>query len=144
MKKIATLVLTLCVLFNLYAQNNFDTADLSTLKNNNSLSNLSLQSTNLDSGAGGADMMPVKKGISIMPAAGTKSFKVLYTSQVSDNAAIAIFNEDGKMLITQKAPLLVGKNNIVINNFSSLPEGAYSVSLVSKGTTYTSSFIVWK
>lgn len=136
MKKIATLVLTFSVLFNLYAQNSFDTANVT--------KKLSALRSDSITEASKNEMVPVKQVISIMPAAGTQSIKVLYTSQISDNAAISIFNEDGKKLISQKASLSIGKNNIVINNFSSLTEGAYLVSLVSNGITYTSSFIVWK
>lgn len=142
MKKVITLLFAYSVLFTVYAQSHADAVLQGNLSGSQNLS--ASDSTNSASYIAADNMTPVKKGFAIMPAAASNNIKLIYTSLKIESAVITVFNSDGKKVLTQNAQLTVGKNNIIVNNFSSLSEGNYAVALTSNGNTFTSSFIVWK
>ncbi|MGF2411612.1 T9SS type A sorting domain-containing protein [Ferruginibacter sp.] len=57
---------------------------------------------------------------------------------------IAIFDATGKAIQRQKASLLAGNNNIIINNITALPEGYYTVRLIANDEVYSTKLLIWK
>ncbi len=144
MKKITSFFLALAAFCTVYAQNEFDTAIQNSGATSSTTRNLFTSAVTAGSSFSEPEMNPIKKGISMMPSAGSNNIKVHYNTTEAGEAVIVVLDENGKQLLTQNAVLTVGKNSIVINNFSTLNEGTYSIKLIGKDTTYTSSFIVWK
>ena len=130
--------------YTVCAQQEFDSAIKNPQAKASLTSSLFTPTTVSTTGTEDINVMPAIKGISIMPNAGSKDIKVLYNSSESGSAVIIVSDENGKKLLTQTANITVGKNNIVINNFYTLKEGSYSIKLIGKDNTYSSSFIVWK
>ena len=144
MKKIATFFLAIGAFYTVNAQSEFDTAIQNQQVKNITTNNLFTTILTTASNTNEATIMPGKKGISLMPSAGSKNIKVLYNSTEAGSAIIEVLDNNGKKLLSQNTTLSIGKNNIVINNFFELNEGNYIIQLISKDTTYTSAFIVWK
>ena len=144
MKKIATFFLAIGAFYTVNAQDEFDTAIQNQQVKNITTNNLFTTILTTASNTNEATIMPGKKGISLMPSAGSKNIKVLYNSTEAGSAIIEVLDKNGKKLLSQNTTLSIGKNNIVINNFFELNEGNYIIQLISKDTTYTSAFIVWK
>jgi len=62
----------------------------------------------------------------------------------STAAVITVSNAEGTVMSTQSSDLACGNNNICLCDALDLPEGTYTVKMVTKKKTYTSQFIVWK
>lgn len=144
MKKITAFFLSIGAFYAVNAQSEFDTAIQSQQVKNITTNNLFTTISTDASSTEEATMMPGKKGISLMPSAGSKDIKVLYNTTEAGKVTIEVLDENGKKLLSQNTIISIGKNNIVINNFFALKEGNYIIQLVGKDITYTSSFIVWK
>ena len=144
MKKITAFFLAIGTFYAVNAQSEFDTAiqnqQVKNITSNNLFATTLIAAHNTDE----ATTMPVKTGITLMPNAGSKDIKVLYTTTEAGNAVIEVLDENGKKLLSQHTTISIGNNNIIINNFFELKEGKYVIQLVGKDNTYTSSFIVWK
>jgi hypothetical protein len=76
----------------------------------------------------------------------SKKVEIRFNSKYKKNTAavITVTNAEGKLVSTQSSDLICGDNNICLCEALSLPEGAYTVKMVTKKKTYTTQFIIWK
>ncbi len=85
-----------------------------------------------------------KKAIVVTPAKGTNNIKIVFNADKASNAIITVLDEEGKKVLSQTAWLIEGNNNIIIDNFTSLKEGTYTIEMANNNETYTSTFLLWK
>ena len=146
MKKLLLLSIASYAVITVSAQPNIDTAEQTpvTVITYHAKS-LFAQQNNVE-GASNTSFQtaPAKKGIWVLPAKGTKNIKVVFNADKAADALITVLDEEGKKVLSQKASLAEGNNNIIIDNFTSLKEGTYTIDMDSNNETYTSTFLLWK
>ena len=76
----------------------------------------------------------------------SKKVEIRFNSKYKKNTAavITVTNAEGKVVSTQSSDLVKGDNAICLCEALDLPEGAYTVKMVTKKKTYNSQFIIWK
>jgi hypothetical protein len=85
-----------------------------------------------------------KNTLIIVPNPRTGDIQVSFKAEKAGKATIVVLDESGTTVLKQKVQLVVGKNNININNFSDLAEGDYTVCLNTNYGAYSSPFLLWK
>lgn len=76
------------------------------------------------------------------PASSSVQIQLKASQQVM--ADIYITDATGKRVQTQKAQLQKGNNSIVLNNIILLPNGMYTIKLVTGENTFSSKLVIWK
>ena len=87
---------------------------------------------------------PGKNELVIVPSFKTGAAKISFKSVKAAKGSIVVLDEQGNTVLKQDAAIEAGKNTLIINNFTSLNEGAYKVCVKAGKKTYTSSYLLWK
>lgn len=85
-----------------------------------------------------------KKSLTLMPNPATGETQILFVSQKDAKATIKVVDANGKEVLKQESELITGKNKINIDHSKDLPEGNYTVTLVSNNKMHSVAFVVWK
>lgn len=146
MKKLFLILITSNAVIFVSAQSNFDTALQlpATVKTYQSQSLFAQQNIVTSETNTSYQAVLTIKGISVMPSKGTNSIKIVFNADKAADASITVRDENGKKVLSQMASLAMGNNNIIIDNFTSLKEGTYTIDMGSNNETYTSTFLLWK
>ena len=146
MKKLFLLSVASYAVIIVSAQSNFDTASQPPVTVITYQSKNLFAEQNTVTGATNTSFQaaPAKKGILVMPAKGTNNIKIVFNADKAADAFITVRDEEGKKVLSQTASLAIGNNNIIIDNFTSLKEGTYTIDMGSNNETYTTTFLVWK
>lgn len=146
MKKLFLLSVASYAVIIVSAQSNFDTASQPPVTVITYQSKNLFAEQNTVTGATNTSFQaaPAKKGILVMPAKGTNNIKIVFNADKAADAFITVRDEEGKKVLSQTASLSAGNNNIIIDNFTSLKEGPYTIDMGSNNETYTTTFLVWK
>jgi len=146
MKKLFLLSVASYAVIVVSAQSNFDTASQPPVTVITYQSKNLFAEQNAVTGATNTSFQaaPAKKGILVMPAKGTNNIKIVFNADKAADAFITVRDEEGKKVLSQTASLSAGNNNIIIDNFTSLKEGSYTIDMGSNNETYTTTFLVWK
>jgi hypothetical protein len=83
-------------------------------------------------------------GIAISTNAKTGDALVIFTASKNSKATILVKDENGAIVLSQKATLAIGKNKINIHNFNQLKEGSYTVCLSTAAKEYAVPVLFWK
>ena len=146
MKKLFLLSIASYAVIIVSAQSNFDTASQPPVTAITYQSKNLFAEHNTVTGATNTSFQaaPTKKGILVMPAKGTNNIKIVFNADKAADAIITVRDVEGKKVLSQTASLATGSNNIIIDNFTSLKEGTYTIDMGSNNETYTSTFLLWK
>ena len=76
----------------------------------------------------------------------SKKVEIRFNSKYKKNttAVVTVTNAEGNIVSTQSSELIRGENSISLNEALNLPEGTYTVKMVTKKKTYSTQFIIWK
>jgi methionine-rich copper-binding protein CopC len=75
---------------------------------------------------------------------GKSSIEAKFSSVKATTATITITNQAGVVVNTQNVTLVKGNNTVSLLDVTTLEEGAYTISLISNGTTTTTTFVNFK
>jgi hypothetical protein len=79
-----------------------------------------------------------------MPDAAGKSIQLLFVAGRTAPATVKVTDSQGKLVLVQESMLEQGKNKISLLNFMQLPEGEYTIRLLTANKAYSTSFVFWK
>lgn len=85
-----------------------------------------------------------RKNIIVMPDAGGKTIQLLFVAGRPAPATVKVTDENGKLVLVQETMLEQGKNKISLQHFMQLPEGNYTIKLVTANKAYSTAFMFWK
>jgi hypothetical protein len=85
-----------------------------------------------------------RKNIIVMPDAAGKSIQLLFVAGRTAPATVKVTDSQGKLVLVQESMLEQGKNKISLLNFMQLPEGEYTIRLLTANKAYSTSFVFWK
>ncbi len=85
-----------------------------------------------------------KKGIKIVSSRASGDMQLRFTADKAEKVTVKILNEAGQMVLKQIDDIFPTVNIIPLKKSLELPEGQYTVFLISGGETYSTSFLIWK
>ena len=94
--------------------------------------------------SGNADNGGKKQAISIGSNRASGNMQLRFTSGKAGEASITILNESGKIVLQQTNQVTNSINTIPLTNATELPEGNYTIRLISNNETMTTRFMIWK
>ena len=85
-----------------------------------------------------------KEELVIVPNLKTGVAVISFKAEKASKGVIFVFNEAGNVVLKQPVKIIDGKNKLSLNNFTSLPEGNYTVCLNTSHKIYSAPFLLWK